>query len=41
MNALTGGLPEDIINLEMFEKMFKKYDISTLENVRDYLLNEQ
>ena len=41
MNALTGGLSEDIINLEMFEKMFKKYDISTLENVRDYLLNEQ
>ena len=41
MKALTDGLSEDIINLKMFEKMFKKYDISSLENVRDYLLNEK
>jgi hypothetical protein len=40
MNALTNGLGEEIINLEMFENMFKKYDISSLENVRDYLLEE-
>jgi len=41
MNALTDGLAEDIITLKMFEKMFKKYDISSVENVRDYLLNEK
>jgi hypothetical protein len=40
MNALTNGLGEEIINLEMFENMFKKYDISSLENVRDFLLEE-
>jgi hypothetical protein len=40
MNALTDGLGEEIINLEMFENMFKKYDISSLENVRDFLLEE-
>ncbi len=41
MNALTNGMGEEIINLEMFENMFKKYDISSVENVRDYLLEEQ
>ena len=41
MNALTDGLEEDIITLKMFEKMFKKYDISSAENVRDFLLNEK
>jgi hypothetical protein len=41
MNALTDGLEEDIITLKMFEKMFKKYDISSVENVRDFLLNEK
>ena len=41
MNALTNGLGEEIINLEMFENMFKKYDISSLENVRDFLLEEK
>ena len=41
MNALTDGLGEEIINLEMFENMFKKYDISSLENVRDFLLEEK
>ena len=41
MNALTNGMGEEIINLEMFENMFKKYDISSVENVRDFLLEEQ
>ena len=41
MNALTNGMGEEIINLEMFENMFKKYDISSLENVRDFLLEEK
>ena len=41
MNALTNGLGEEIINLEMFEKMFKQYDISSLENIRDFLLEEK
>ena len=41
MKALTDGLSEDFIYLKMYEKMFKKYDISSLENVRDYLLNEK
>ena len=41
MNALTGGLSEEIINLEMFKNMFKKYDISIVENVREFLLTEE
>ena len=40
MNTLTGGIDEEIINLDMFERMFKKYDISCVENLRDYLLEE-
>ena len=40
-NALTDGKPEDIIDLNMFKNMFKKYDISTIENVRDFLLAEK
>ena len=38
INALTGGKEEEIIDLEMFKKMFETYDISTVENVREYLL---
>ena len=38
MNALSDGKPEEIIDLKMFKNMFKKYDISTIENVRDFLL---
>ena len=41
MNSLTDGLGEEIINLEMFERMFKQYDISSIENVRDFLLKEK
>ena len=45
MNALTNGMGEEIINLEMFEnmfkKMFEKYDISSIENIRDFLLAEK
>ena len=41
MNELTGGRSEEIINLEMFKNMFKKYDISVVENVREYLLTEE
>lgn len=41
MNELTGGRSEEIINLEMFNNMFKKYDISEVENVREYLLTEE
>ena len=40
-HALTDGKPEDIIDLNMFKNMFKKYDISTIENVRDFLLAEK
>jgi len=40
MNALTGGQAEEIINLEMFKRMFDEYDISTIENVRDFLLTQ-
>ena len=40
MNALTNGKPEEIIDLNMFKNMFKKYDISTIENIRDFLLAE-
>ena len=40
MNSLTGGKDEEIINLDMFKKMFDQYDISTIENVRDFLLTQ-
>ena len=41
MKELTGGVFEELITLEMFQKMFKKYDISVVENVREYLLTEE
>ena len=41
MIALTGGKSEEIIELNMFKDMFQKYDISTIENVRDFLLEEK
>ena len=41
MNAMTDGVPEEAINLEMFKKMFEKYDISNIENIRDFLLDEK
>ena len=41
MNALSDGKPEEIIDLKMFKNMFTKYDISTIENVRDFLLAEK
>ena len=41
MNVLTDGIPEETINLEMFKRMFEKYDISKIENIRDYLLEEK
>ena len=40
MNALTGGEYKELINLNMFECLFDQYDISTIENVRDFLLGE-
>ena len=41
MNTLTDGNLEENINLEMFKKMFDKYDISNIENIRDFLLEEK
>ena len=41
MKELTGDNSEKLITLEMFQKMFKKYDISEIEKVRDYLLTEE
>ena len=41
MVALTSGKSELIIELNMFKDMFQKYDISTVENVRDFLLEEK
>ncbi len=41
MNAMSDGVPEENINLDMFKKMFEKYDISNIENIRDFLLEEQ
>ena len=38
MNALTDGIPEEVITLDMFKKMFEIFDISSIENVRDFLL---
>ena len=41
MNAMSDGVPEENINLDMFKKMFEKYDISNIENIRDFLLVEK
>ena len=41
MNTLTDGVPKETINLDMFKKMFEKYDISNVENIRDFLLAEK
>ena len=40
MNIITGGKDEEIIDLDMFKKMFEQYNILSIENVRDYLLAE-
>ena len=40
MNTMTGGKHEELIDLDMFECLFGQYDISTIENVRDFLLAE-
>ena len=41
MNAMSDGVPEENINLDMFKKMFEKYDISNIENIRDFLLEDK
>ena len=41
MSSLNDGIPTRTINLKMFKKMFEKYDISNIENVRDFLLEEK
>ena len=40
MFSLTDGDPAATIKLGMFKKMFEKYDISNIENIRDFLLEE-
>ena len=40
MNVLTDGVPKEKITLDMFNKMFEQYDISNIENIRDFLLSE-
>ena len=40
MNSLSDGVLEETINSSMFKKMFEKYDISSVENIRDFLLEE-
>ena len=40
MNVMTEGNKSDLITCEMFKKLFNEYDISTMENVRDYVLQE-
>ena len=40
MNSLTDGTPEETINIAMFKRIFETYDISNIENIRDYLLAE-
>jgi len=41
MNSLSDGVLEETINSSMFKKMFEKYDISSVENIRDFLLEEK
>ena len=40
VNSLTDGVLEETITLDMFKRMFEKYDISSVENIRDFLLAE-
>ena len=40
LNIITEGKAEEIIDLDMFKKMFEVYNISSVENVRDFLLAE-
>ena len=40
VNNLTDGVLEETITLDMFKRMFEKYDISSVENIRDFLLAE-
>ena len=40
VNTLTDGVLEETIDLDMFKRMFEKYDISSIEKVRDFLLAE-
>ena len=40
VNTLTDGVIEETITLDMFKRMFEKYDISSVENIRDFLLAE-
>ena len=40
VNTLTDGVLEETITLDMFKRMFEKYDISSIEKVRDFLLAE-
>jgi hypothetical protein len=41
MNVLTDGVPKENITLDMFNKMFEQYDISNIENIRDFLLAQK
>ena len=41
MNTLTNRIPEEVIKLDMFKKLFEKYDLSNIENIRDFLLAEK
>ena len=38
LEEMTEGNNVDLITIDMFKKLFNKYDLSTIENVRDYLL---
>ena len=40
INALTDGVLEESIDQSMFKRMFEKYDISSVEKIRDFLLAE-
>ena len=40
INALTDGVLEESIDLSLFKTMFEKYDISSVEKIRDFLLAE-
>ena len=40
ISVLTDDSPVDLITVDMFKKMFNQYDISTIENVRDFILHD-
>ena len=40
ISIMTDDSPVGLITIDMFKKLFNQYDISTIENVRDFILHD-